>query len=468
MPVEQLYRKNDAPGATPIRFAHTDTTPEARHAALLNANGFNGSKGQIIVVPSSASPDGQPEAVYIGAGASGECDPFAIDDAALKLPPGDYHLAEEIDKDKAHAVAFAWGLGAYQFSRYRARKDECARLQLPKGVDPDSVLREVSASWLVRDLVNTPANDMGPDELEAAARKLADAHGGVVSTIDGEALAAANFPLIYAVGKASPRAPRLIDLRWGDDAAPKITLVGKGVCFDTGGLNIKGANGMGLMKKDMGGAAHVLGLAQMIMSAKLPCRLRVLIPAVENSISGTAMRPGDVYQSRAGLTVEIGNTDAEGRLVLADAIAEACSEAPEHLIVMATLTGAGRQAVGPEIAPFYTDDDGLAERLAGFSRALGDPVWRMPLWSGYDAWLESGVADLSNIASTPMAGSVTAALFLKRFVKDAACWAHFDIYAWNLKPRPARPVGGEAQAIRTLYAHFENLLKVCRDPKRFD
>jgi len=292
---------------------------------------------------------------------------------------------------------------------------------------------------------------MGPDELEAAARRIALQGKAVFSVTTGDALLAANFPLIHAVGKASTRAPRLIDFVWGRSDARKVTLVGKGVCFDTGGLDLKPSSAMLLMKKDMGGAATALGLAQLIMEAGLDVRLRVLIPAVENSVSGSAFRPSDVWPSRKGLSVEIGNTDAEGRLVLADALALADEEAPDLLIDFATLTGAARTALGPEIVPFYTHDDGLALALAQAGQRVNDPVWRMPLWQPYRGWLDSKIADTNNISDGAFAGSITAALFLEKFVARAKSWAHFDLYAWNAKARPGRPVGGEAQVLRALF-----------------
>jgi leucyl aminopeptidase len=304
--------------------------------------------------------------------------------------------------------------------------------------------------FLARDLINTPANDMGPEALEKAARRLARAHKATVAVVKGEDLLKKNFPIIHAVGRASAEAPRLIDLTWGPKGAPKVTLVGKGVCFDTGGLDVKTASGMLLMKKDMGGAANVLGLASMIMEAGLKLRLRVLVPAVENSISAGSFRPGDVLTSRKGLTVEIGNTDAEGRLVLADALALADEEAPQLLVDMATLTGAARVALGPDLPPFYTDDEALAADIAAASAAEEDPLWRMPLWRPYAAKLASKIADTNNVTSDGFAGSVTAALFLQRFVGKAKSWAHFDIYGWNPADRPHGPIGGEAQGIRAL------------------
>jgi leucyl aminopeptidase len=307
---------------------------------------------------------------------------------------------------------------------------------------------------IARDLINTPANDLGPEELAAAAITLFGTYGGSSRVIEGEALLAENFPMVHAVGRASSRAPRLVDAHWGDASDPKVTLVGKGVVFDTGGLDIKPSSAMTLMKKDMGGAANVLALAAMIMDAELPVRLRVIIPAVENAISGSAFRPGDVLASRKGISVEIGNTDAEGRLILADALALADEEAPDLLIDMATLTGAARVALGPDLPPFYTDDEGFAADLATHAEAVNDPLWRLPLWRPYESYLDSKIADINHIntSGAGFAGSVTAALFLARFVEKAATWAHFDIYGWNPADRPGRPAGGEAQAARALFA----------------
>ena len=340
----------------------------------------------------------------------------------------------------------------YRFTRYRKQEQKDIRLELPEGVDGDELSRIAEGVSLARDLINTPANDMGPAELEAAARALAERHGAKVHTIVGDDLLEQNFPLIHAVGRAAARPPRLIDVSWGDPGHPKVTLVGKGVCFDTGGLDIKPETGMLNMKKDMGGAATMLALAHMLMGRGAKLRLRVLIPAVENSISGSAFRPRDVYRSRKGLTVEIGNTDAEGRLILADALALADEEEPELIADMATLTGAARVALGTEMPPFYTDDDELAAELARFAASENDPLWRMPLWRPYDQLLDSKVADINNVSSGNFGGSITAALFLRRFVSAAKTWLHFDIFAWNQTSKPGRPEGGECQVARALYA----------------
>ena len=344
-------------------------------------------------------------------------------------------------------------VGAYRLSRYRPASATAHRASLapPPGADIRYAEAAAAATAFARDLINTPANDLGPEELAAAAVDVAARFGARASVLVGEELRAHEYPLVYAVGAGSPRLPRLIDLRWGDKDAPRITLVGKGVCFDTGGLDLKPSAGMLLMKKDMGGAACVLGLAQMLMQLEAPVRLRVLIPAVENSIDGSAYRPGDILRSRKGLTVEIGNTDAEGRLVLADALAEADSERPELLIDLATLTGAARVALGPELPAAFGTDEQLLSELRRHGEEEADPVWPLPLWAGYEEDLASKVADLSNVAAAPFAGSIMGALFLKRFVTVAPKWLHLDLYAWNPKERPGRPVGAEAQCIRSLY-----------------
>jgi leucyl aminopeptidase len=410
------------------------------------ANDFSGQPGRVLVVPGEDGsiagalyglPDRDLGFARLAAGV-----------LARDLPEGDWHFAAPLSHPTQAAVGLI--LGAYRFTRYAGKPGSALRIAAPEGADAPRARRIAEAVCLTRDLVNTPTSDLGPAALEEAARSLQRKHGASIEVVAGDDLLAGNFPMIHAVGRASPDAPRLIDLRWGREGAPRVTLVGKGVCFDTGGLDIKPSSGMLLMKKDMGGAANVLGLADMIMGAGLAVRLRVLIPAVENSIAGNAFRPGDVLKSRKGPTVEIGNTDAEGRLVLADALAFADEEAPELMIDMATLTGAARVAVGPDIAPFYTGSDVLAAEIAAAAAETGDPVWRMPLWAPYDEKLASKVADMNNVTSDGFAGSVTAALFLQRFVERAKAWSHFDIYAWNPSARPHGPAGGEAQAIRAL------------------
>jgi leucyl aminopeptidase len=403
--------------------------------AWAQAQGFQGTGRRHLLLPGA---EGELAGVVLGLGEARGTDPLdraeiALGQLAPVLPPGLYHLADPVAD--AELAAVAWGLGAYRFRRYKTgtadNGEGLAQLKVPEAADYARVLAVVDGVWLGRDLVNTPASDLGPQQLEEATRLLAKRHGARVTSIVGDDLRKQNFPLIHAVGRASGRAPRLIDLIWGNAGAPRITLVGKGICFDTGGLDIKGASAMLLMKKDMGGAAAALALAHMVMANRLEVRLRVLIPAAENSIDGDAFRPGDVLVSRMGRTVEIGNTDAEGRLVLADALALADEERPELLLSFATLTGAARVALGPELPPFYADDDGFAAEVATAGNRVGDPVWRMPFWTGYETMLDSMVADMSNVSEAPFAGSVTAALFLRRFVRHARRFAHFDIYGWQ-------------------------------------
>jgi len=353
----------------------------------------------------------------------------------------------------------AWLLSGYDFDKYVKKSQPAVHLIAPEGVDVARLEAIAAGEALTRDLINTPSNDMGPAELEQAARDLAQAHGAEISVTVGEALLTQNFPMIHAVGRASPRAPALIDMRWGE-AGPTLTLVGKGVCFDTGGLNLKPGSSMGLMKKDMGGAATVLGLAKMIMALEVPLRLRVLIPAVENAVSGNAFRPQDVLTSRKGLTVEINNTDAEGRLVLADALALADETPPDLLISMATLTGAARVAVGPDLAPFFATDSTDALALSKAATKVADPVWQLPYWEPYENMIEPGIADLDNAPSGGMAGSITAALFLRRFVTETPRYMHFDIYGWNPTAAPARPKGGVGQGARALLAALPELLSL--------
>jgi leucyl aminopeptidase len=374
---------------------------------------------------------------------------------AAKLPGGDWRL-EGWSYEEAQALALAFALGAYRFDRYKSKSAPRPRLVAPVGVDLAAIRAIADACFRVRRMVDTPAADMGPAEIEAEAREVARAHGASVEVTVGEALLAANYPAVHAVGRAAAphRAPRLIEIGWNLDAPdrPLIALVGKGVAFDSGGLDIKPAAGMRNMKKDMGGAAHVLGLAQLIMGANLPVRLVVLVAAVENAISGDAFRPGDVLQTRKGLTVEVGNTDAEGRLILSDALARAGEHRPDLTIDFATLTGAARVALGPELPPLYTDDEALAADLLAAAARVGDPLWRMPLWPGYRSSVEAEIADLRNdSAPWAQAGSVTAALFLQRFAPETGAWAHLDVFAWNPRARPGWPEGGEAQGIRAVF-----------------
>lgn len=440
--------------AIPITFATASTWSAIRdelpdHARqFASATGFAAKAGACLILP---GPDGQIARVLFGLedASARHRDLFRPGALPGLLPAGTYRFANEPHDARLAALAFA--LGSYRFTRYRKADAPEVRLVAPDGTDAAELARIAEAATLARDLVNTPANDMGPAELAEAAQRLAEHYGAQFNCIVGEALLQQNFPLIHAVGMASARAPRLIELNWGDPADPKVTLVGKGVCFDSGGLDLKPSSGMLLMKKDMGGAANVLALAQMIMDAKLKLRLRVLIPAVENAVAGNAFRPLDVFPSRKGITVEIGNTDAEGRLVLADALALADEDKPDLLIDMGTLTGAARVALGPELPPYYTQDDALAADVARCAAAENDPLWRMPLWAPYDSWLDSKVATINNAPSGGFAGSITCALFLQRFVAQAKSWLHLDIYAWTPSAKPGRPEGGECQAARALY-----------------
>ena len=443
--------------AVPIWFVTGTTWPALRVAlepgarAFVDAAGFEPKPGRHVLLPGKGEGLG---GVLFGLEPDeGDKDLFLPGRLADLLPGGTYRFANA--PHDARLAALAVALGSYRFARYRAGESKEVRLELPEGIDAASLSRITEGVTLARDLINTPANDLGPAELEEAARKLATRHGASARAIVGDALVNENFPLIHAVGRAADRAPRLIDLTWGDAAHPRITLIGKGVTFDTGGLDIKPESAMRIMKKDMGGAACVLALAHMVMDAALKVRLRVLVPAVENAISGAAFRPLDVYRSRKGLTVEIGNTDAEGRLVLADALALADEETPELIVDMATLTGAARVALGPDLPPFYTDDEALAGEVERHASGENDPLWRMPLWRPYQTMLDSKIADLNNVSTGGFAGSVTAALFLRRFVETAKSWVHIDVYAWTPTAKPARPEGGECQAARALYALLE-------------
>ncbi|MEM6758975.1 MAG: leucyl aminopeptidase family protein [Pseudomonadota bacterium] len=427
----------------------------ADQAAWAQAMGFTGALGQVLTLPGDG---GQMAAAAVGYGnqtarARGR---FHLVAGAAKLPDGDYHIATW-PPDAAQAVeALGWLLASYRFDRYKDTSPMRARLIAPSGIDADEIAALANGEALTRTLINTPAADMGPPELEHAARDLAQQHGAQITAISGAELLDQNFPLIHTVGRAAEKAPRLIDMSWGT-TGPKLTLVGKGVCFDTGGLNLKPGASMGLMKKDMGGAANVLGLAHMIMATGMAVQLRVLIPAVENNVAGNAFRPGDILTSRKGLTVEINNTDAEGRLVLADALALAEEGAPDLIISMATLTGAARVAVGPDLAPYYTDSTSLAAALEQAAASQADPVWRLPFHAPYEAMIEPGIADLDNAPKGGFAGSITAALFLRRFVETTR-YVHFDIYGWQPTAAPARPKGGVGQGTRALFASLPSML----------
>src|ERR1041384_5018749 len=420
--------------SVPVWFVNTDNWASLRGQLPAPAQGFADAAkfepkaGQWLLLPGD---NGALSGVLFGTEPADKPakDRFLPGRLPGLLPGGTYRLANA--PHDARLVLLAFALGSYKFTRYRKAEGNGARLELPAGTDGTDLSRTADAVTLARNLIKIPANDMGPGELEQAARDLAAKHGATVKSIVGDDLLKQNFPLIHAVGRAAPRAPRLIDLTWGNAAHPKVTLVGKGVCFDTGGLDIKPSSGMLIMKKDMGGAASVLGAAPMIMDAKLKVRLRVLVPAVENAIAGDAFRPLDIYRSRKGITVEIGNTDAEGRLILADALALADEEAPELIVDMATLTGAGRGALGPDLPPFYTEDEALAGELARCAASEHDPLWRLPLWRAYQSMLDSKIADLNNVTIGGFAGSITAALFLRRFVEAAKRWLHIDVYAWT-------------------------------------
>jgi leucyl aminopeptidase len=417
-------------------------------AAFARASGYEAKAGAVLVVP--AAGGGLAGALFgLGGDKDSARTPFLPGKAASLLPAGDWRFDGPLADETLAALAFA--LEGWRFRRYKKAPERAVRLVVGPSVDLAAVTRTAEAVFLARELVETPANDLGPAELAAAVRAVVEGAGGSVAEIVGDDLLAANFPLVHAVGKGSDRPPHLVDATWGDPANPKVTLVGKGVVFDTGGLDIKPDSAMLLMKKDMGGAANALALTRMIVEAGLPVRLRLIVPAVENAVSGRAFRPGDVVPSRRGTTVEIGNTDAEGRLVLADALALADEEAPDLLIDLATLTGAARVALGPDLPPFYTADESLAGEIAAASARVFDPLWRMPLWPAYRTMLDSRVADMNNVASGGFAGSILAALFLEKFVEKAKSWVHVDIFAWTPKPSPGRPEGAEAQAIRALF-----------------
>lgn len=418
--------------------------------AIARANGFKGDAGHIVLMPDTAGVD-----AIIGLGNG--TDAFAFGNAARTLSEGDWTLTGDLGEIDPTLAMIAFGAGAYQFTRYKKPTREPARLTPVEGADAAEANRVVRSIWLARDLVNTPAGDMDPDGLQAEAETLARAYGASVQVTAGEDLLKERYGMLHAVGRSAHSAPRLIELEWGDPTHPRLAIVGKGITFDSGGLDIKPAAGMRLMKKDMGGAANAMALARLIMDAKLPVRLHLLVAAAENAISAGAFRPGDILTSRLGLTVEIDNTDAEGRLVLGDALAKAVEDNPDLVLDFATLTGAARVALGPDLAPFYTDDDALADALNKGGAKVADPLWRMPLWDGYDNQLDGSISDLKNTGDGGFAGSITAALFLRRFTGGCR-WCHFDIFAWNPKDRPGRPAGGEMlgaraawEALKTLY-----------------
>jgi len=440
----------DAEGSVPVRFVGPGAAMDDAVRAWAKANDFKGKPGQILPVP-----DGQGGFAVVLVGAGEAFDPLSARALPARLPPGLYRLETEAADARKAALAFL--LGTYVFDRYKARPDrDRVRLVAPDGLDVPDALRVAAACALAREMIDTPAADMGPLQIETIAREIAEASGASIAVITGDALLEDNYPAVHAVGRAAAahRAPRVIEIGWNlaRTDLPLVALVGKGVVFDSGGLDIKTSAGMRNMKKDMGGSAHALALGRLVMQSDLPVRLVVLVAAVENAISGDAFRPGDILNSRKGLTIEIGNTDAEGRLILADILTRAGEHAPDLTLDFATLTGAARIALGPELPPLYTDDDALAAELLEAGRAIGDPLWRMPLWPGYRAALETEIADLRNdSAAWAQAGSVTAALFLQKFAPTTGAWAHMDIFAWNPRARPGWPEGGEAQALRACF-----------------
>lgn len=459
----QRLKFADTSGATTSLFALAQDDLDAFLArqsdavqAWVATQGFKAASGSVCTIPDGSGKIAMALA-GLGDASARRRGRFLLAAAASKLPNGVYTLDSTHSTDDLEEHCLGWLLSRYSFERYRGQAPHGAQLACPSGIDAGRVETLAAGEALTRDLINTPASDMGPDELQTAAQVLGDLHGAQLSVVEGDALLSQNFPMIHTVGRASARAPRLLDLSWGD-AGPQLVLVGKGVCFDTGGLNIKPGASMGLMKKDMGGAATVLGLAHMIMGLGLKLRLRVLVPAVENSIDGSAFRPQDILTSRKGLSVEINNTDAEGRLVLADALALADETPPDLMICMATLTGAARVAVGPDLSPFFTDDTALADALRDGARTARDPVWEMPFHDPYEPMIEPGIADLDNAPAGGFGGSITAALFLRRFVSNTPRFAHFDIYGWQPKPAPARPKGGVGMGARAILAALPKVL----------
>ncbi|MGH8178290.1 MAG: leucyl aminopeptidase family protein [Steroidobacter sp.] len=453
---------DDHAGSIPIHLVYEDDLEAWRNSQpetsrnWAAANTFKAERNKLLVIP---GVQGKPACAALGMGRRNMREEFSCWSAAGlpdRLPEGRYHLADALQAAAATQFAFGWAYGQYKFERYRHNAaSRSVQLRLPEGADSAEIERLRSATSLARDLINTPANDMSPEALAHAAIDVARRCGARHRVVIGEDLLKERFHAIHAVGRAAAVAPRLVDIEWGDAQHPRVTLVGKGVCFDSGGLDIKPGASMLLMKKDMGGAAVALALAQLVMDAKLPVRLRLILPVVENAISSNAFRPGDVLGTRKGLTVEVGNTDAEGRLILCDALALADEDKPDLLIDMATLTGAARVALGPELPALFSTDDGVAEEVMRIGIAQSDPVWRLPLWTSYDEDLSSKIADLNNVSSSGFSGAIFGALFLRRFVVDARIWMHLDLYGWNGKERPGRPVGAEPQTVRALYAFLK-------------
>ena len=450
----QLVPAAQGEGAIPIRFVGPDAALDEAARRWGDLHGFEGKPGQLLIVPGA---EGGVSQVLVGAGR--DFDPMSARGLSARLPGGLYRL--EAEPEPARQAALAFLLGTYVFDRYKARADKApVRLVAPEGLDLAETSRIAAAAALAREMVDTPAADMGPLQIETIAREIAEESGAAITVTEGDALLDANYPAVHAVGRAAAphRAPRMIEIGWKLDRAdlPLVALVGKGVVFDTGGLDLKPAAGMRNMKKDMGGSAHALALGRLVMQANLPVRLVVIVAAVENAVSADSFRPGDILNSRKGLTIEIGNTDAEGRLILADALMRAGEHQPDLTLDFATLTGAARIALGPELPPLYTDDEDLAAGLLDAARAVRDPLWRMPLWPGYRAALDTEIADMKNDSSAwAQAGSVTAALFLQRFAPQTGAWAHMDIFAWNPRARPGFPEGGEAQALRACYHYLK-------------
>lgn len=453
-----LFATDKAGDATPIeavladQFSHWFDQQDQTTQNWVNETGFKAKSGEVIVVPDQ---NGVATRVLLGMASSDDVLQFGR--LPYRLRQGPYTIVNDFSQEQLTRCACAWAFGAYRFTRYRSNPKAPALLVLPNGVAQHHVENISSSVNLVRDMINTPTQDMQPQNIAEQAERLAQEFKAQCTQIVGDDLLDQNFPVIHAVGRASVHPSRLVDLRWGDDKHPKVTLVGKGVCFDTGGLDLKPPAGMRYMKKDMAGAAHVLGLGRMIMAGKLPVRLRILIPTVENAVSGDAYRPGDIIKSRKGATIEVTNTDAEGRLILCDALTEASSENPDLLIDIATLTGAARVALGNDISAMFTQNDKLASDLVAVGDELIDPIWRLPMYEPYRKLLQSPIADLVNaVLGDPSGGAITAALFLSEFVPEDIEWVHFDIMAWNKRNRAARPEGGEAMAIRALYRYLQN------------
>ncbi len=456
-----MFFTADSVPSTPIHLVHEDgfdawlAEQPVAHRNWISANAFKGERNKVLLIP---DPNGLPQSVVVGIGRRGRDEVTCWTTAGLpdRLPDGRYHIATELSASAASQAAFGWAYGQYRFERYRKpAPPRTAELRLPPGVDAAEIERLRAATSLARDLINTPANDMTPEALANAAIDVARRYGCRYRQIIGDALLAERLFAVHAVGRASAVAPRVVDMEWGDASHPKVTLVGKGVCFDTGGLDLKPAASMLLMKKDMGGAAVTLALAQAVMDAKLPVRLRVIIPTVENAVGGNAFRPSDVLATRKGLSVEVGNTDAEGRLILCDGLALGDEEKPELLMDFATLTGAARVALGPELPALFATDETIAQAFVKTGHAEADPLWHLPMWAPYEDELSSKVADLNNVSSSGFSGAIFGALFLRRFVTDARTWLHFDLYGWNGKDRPGRPVGAEPQCVRAAYAYLK-------------